>query len=170
MSATVAGPTPWQRVKAWLDVRFRSPSAIYGLIVFTTFVTLADDEAHDVAEVLLNSTSTLIVFFIAHVFAHTLTDHGDHGFRASTRNAVRHAAGMLYASVPSILALAFGIATGQTVPDAVDNCITAMFVVLAILGYHAFRRRGYRVFGRIMGALATSFLGIVIVILEVAVH
>ena len=52
MSATVAAPTPWQRVKAWLDVRFRSPSAIYGLIVFTTFVTLADDEAHDVAEVL----------------------------------------------------------------------------------------------------------------------
>lgn len=169
MSAVVE-PTRWQRVKAWLDVRFRSPAAIYGLIVFTTFVTLADDEAHDVAEVLLNSTSTLIVFFIAHVFAHTLTEHGEHGLRGSTRNAMRHAAGMLYASVPSILALVFGILTHQSVSDAVDNCITAMFVVLAILGYQAFRRRGYRVFGRLMGALATSFLGIVIVILEIAVH
>ena len=169
MSAVVE-PTRWQRVKAWLDVRFRSPAAIYGLIVFTTFVTLADDEAHDVAEVLLNSTSTLVVFFIAHVFAHTLTEHGEHGLRGSTRNAMRHAAGMLYASVPSILALVFGILTHQSVSDAVDNCITAMFVVLAILGYQAFRRRGYRVFGRLMGALATSFLGIVIVILEIAVH
>jgi hypothetical protein len=168
--SAVVEPTRWQRVKAWLDVRFRSPAAIYGLIVFTTFVTLADDEAHDVAEVLLNSTSTLIVFFIAHVFAHTLTEHGEHGLRGSTRNAMRHAAGMLYASVPSILALVFGILTHQSVSDAVDNCITAMFVVLAILGYQAFRRRGYRVFGRLMGALATSFLGIVIVILEIAVH
>jgi len=168
--SAVVEPTRWQRVKAWLDVRFRSPAAIYGLIVFTTFVTLADDEAHDVAEVLLNSTSTLVVFFIAHVFAHTLTEHGEHGLRGSTRNAMRHAAGMLYASVPSILALVFGILTHQSVSDAVDNCITAMFVVLAILGYQAFRRRGYRVFGRLMGALATSFLGIVIVILEIAVH
>ena len=72
--------------------------------------------------------------------------------------------------MPSILALVFGIVTHESVSDAVENCVTAMFVVLAILGYQAFRRRGYGVLRRPMGALATSFLGIVIVILEIAVQ
>ncbi len=170
MSAPAPTTTRWERVKAWFDVRFRSPAAIYGLIVFAAFVTIADDHATDAWEVLNTSFSTLVVFFIAHVFAHTLTEHGRRGLRGATRSAVRHAAGMLWASLPAILVLGYAGATGMSVDDATDWCAVATFVVLAMLGYHAFRHRGARLIGRIAGAAATATLGLLIVILEAAFH
>ena len=60
--------------------------------------------------------------------------------------------------------------TGATLADAVDNCLLTAFIVLAILGYHAFQSRRAPVLGRILGALATAMLGIFIVILEYGFH
>ncbi|MFB3979034.1 hypothetical protein [Microbacterium proteolyticum] len=170
MSAPATSPSVWRRIVTWLDVRFRSPAAIYGLIVFTAFVTIAEDHAESIEDMLATSVASLIVFFIAHVFAHTLTEHSEHGFRAATRNALRHGAGMLYASVPSIIVLVVSDLTGATLADAVDNCLLTAFIVLAILGYHAFQSRRAPVLGRILGALATAMLGIFIVILEYGFH
>lgn len=170
MSAPAAAPTRWQRVKAWFDVRFRSPAAIYGLIVFAAFVTIADDHADSVGEVLLSAATSLVVFFIAHVFAHTLTEHADHGLRHATREGMRHGAGMLYASVPSVLVLLIAGATGVSVDDAADLSMWSTFVVLALLGYNAYRRRGAGLAGRLLGAFATACLGVFIVLLEYAIH
>lgn len=170
MSAPVAPPSTWRRIVAWFDVRFRSPAAIYGLIVFTAFVTIAEDHAESIEDMLATSVASLIVFFIAHVFAHTLTEHSEHGFRVASRNALRHGAGMLYASIPSIVVLVIAGFAGATLADAVDYCMMAAFIVLAILGYHAFQSRRAPVLGRILGALATAMLGIFIVILEYGFH
>ena len=170
MSAPVQPASAWRRIIAWFDVRFRSPAAIYGLIVFTAFVTIAEDHAESIEDMLATSVASLVVFFIAHVFAHTLTEHADHGFRSATRNALRHGAGMLYASIPSIVVLIVCGFSGATISDAVDYCLLAAFVVLAILGYHAFQSRRAPVLGRLLGALATAMLGIFIVILEYGFH
>lgn len=170
MSGSVASPSRWKRVLAWFDVRFRSPAAIYGLIVFTAFVTIAEDHAESIEDMLATSVASLIVFFIAHVFAHTLTEHSEHGFRASLRNAVRHGAGMLYASVPSIIVLIVSWAAGATIHDTVNSCMLTTFITLAILGYHAFQSRRAPFLGRILGAVATAMLGIFIVILEYGFH
>lgn len=170
MSEPVASPSRGQRVLAWFDVRFRSPAAIYGLIVFTAFVTIAEDHAESIEDMLATSVASLIVFFIAHVFAHTLTEHSQHGFRAALRNAIRHGAGMLYASVPSVIVLVVSDLAGATLEDAVDNCLLTAFIVLAILGYHAFQSRRAPFLGRILGAVATAMLGIFIVILEYGFH
>lgn len=170
MSAPAAPTSTWRRILAWFGVRFRSPAAIYGLIVFTAFVTIAEDHAESIEDMLATSVASLVVFFIAHVFAHTLTEHSEHGLRAATRNAVRHGAGMLYASVPSILVLVIADLSGATISDAVDYCLLAAFTVLAILGYHAFQSRRARWVTRIVGAIATAMLGIFIVILEYGFH
>jgi len=170
VSAPAAPPSRTKRVRTWFDARFRSPAAIYGLIVFAAFVTIADDHATDAWDVLSTSFSTLVVFFIAHVFAHTLTEHGRHGLGRSTRLAIRHAAGMLWASVPAILVLVWAGATGMSVDDASDWCALATFVVLALLGYYAYRQRGAGIVGRLAGAAATATLGILIVILEAVFH
>jgi hypothetical protein len=170
VSAPVQPTSTWRRIVAWFDVRFRSPAAIYGLIVFTAFVTIAEDHAESIDDMLATSIASLIIFFIAHVFAHTLTEHSEHGFRAATRNALRHGAGMLYASVPSILVLVICDVAGATISDAVDYCMLAAFIVLAILGYHAFQSRRAPFFARILGALATAMLGLFIVALEYGFH
>ncbi|WZH35881.1 MAG: hypothetical protein PIR02_14030 [Microbacterium enclense] len=170
MSATVESPSGWQRVRAWFDVRFRSPAAIYGLIVFAAFVTIADDHAESVSDVLLSASLSLIVFFIAHVFAHTLTEHAEHGLRHATREGIRHGAGMLYASVPSVLTLVIADATGMSVDDAAELSGWSTFLVLGILGYFAYARRKANLLVRVLGGFATACLGLFIVILEYAVH
>lgn len=170
MSASAATPSRWARVRAWFDVRFRSPAAIYGLIVFAAFVTIADDHAESVWEVLLSASTSLIVFFIAHVFAHTLTEHADHGLRHATREGMRHGAGMLYASVPSVLVLVWAGLTGVSIDDAADLSMWSTFIVLGLLGYSAYRRRGARLPVRLLGAFATACLGVFIAILEYAIH
>lgn len=170
MTETVPAPSAWRRVAAWLDVRFRSPAAIYGLIVFTAFVTIAEDHAESIEDMLATSVASLIIFFIAHVFAHTLTEHAEHGFRAATRNALRHGAGMLYASVPSVIVLTIVDASGGSLNDAVDYCMLTTFGVLAILGYYAFQSRRAPIWARLLGAVATAMLGIFIVALEYGFH
>lgn len=170
MSAPAESPSRWARVRAWFDVRFRSPAAIYGLIVFAAFVTIADDHADSVWDVLLSASTSLVVFFIAHVFAHTLTEHADHGLRHATREGMRHGAGMLYASVPSVLVLVWAGLTGVSIDDAADLSMWSTFLVLFLLGYSAYRRRGARVFGRLVGGFATACLGVFIAILEYAIH
>lgn len=170
MSADTLPPGPRSRLSAWLDARFRSAAAIYGLIVYAAFVTISSDHAHDAWDLLDTAAWTLVVFFIAHVFAHTLTDHGDRGLRAAIRHAVAHSAGMLYAAVPATIALiAFGIA-GASAEDAYEGTMWVTWVVLAILGYVAYWRRGAHPVVRLLGAAGTAGLGICIVLLEYAVH
>ncbi|GAA1940226.1 hypothetical protein GCM10009775_35170 [Microbacterium aoyamense] len=158
------------RWAAWLDARFRSPAAIYGLIVFAAFVTISSDHSHDAWGLLNTAVWTLLVFFIAHVFAETLTAHGERGLRASIAHAVAHAAGMLYAAVPGTIVLIVCGINGVSVDDAYEATMWVTWVVLAILGYVAYWRRGAHIAIRLLGALGTAALGLSIVLLEYAVH
>lgn len=155
---------------AWLDARFRTPAAIYGLLVFQAFITIDADDGDSVWEVLGTSVTTLVVFFIAHVFANVLTDHGEHGLRKATRRSVQHAVGMLYAAVPASLVMVGGALQGLTMDDVYAETMWVTWVVLAILGYAAYQRRGAHMAIRVLGALATAALGILIVLLEYAIH
>ncbi|WP_438352453.1 hypothetical protein [Microbacterium sp. CJ88] len=158
------------RFRGWFDARFRTAAAIYGLIVFAAFVTIASDHAVDAWDILDTAVWTLVVFFVAHTFAHTLTDHGEHGLTTATRNAMRHASGMLYAAVPAAIVLVVcGI---QSVPAETAWILAswATIAVLAVLGYLAYARRTRNVALRLLGALGTAFLGWIIVILEYAFH
>ena len=158
------------RVRDWLDARFRTPAAIYGLIVFAAFVTISSDHAVDAWDILDTAVWTLVVFYIAHVFAHTLTDHGDRGLRAAVWHAMQHAAGMLYAAIPAtIVLIACGI-QGVSTEDAYTATVWTTTIVLGILGYVAYSRRGAHPLIRLLGALGTAALGLFIVLLEYAVH
>lgn len=157
-------------VTAWLDTRFRSPAAIYGLIVFAAFLSIDSDDAHDVWELLRTALFSLVIFYIAHVFSHTLTDHGEQGLRRATRDAMRHAAGMLYAALPATLVLVVAALEDWSVDDAYGAAMWVTIAVLAVLGYVAYWRRGAHVLVRIVGALGTAALGALIILLEYAIH
>ncbi len=158
------------RARAWLDARFRNPEAIYGLIVFTAFVTISSDHAGDAWDILDTAGWTLVVFYIAHVFAHTLTDHGERSLGDAVRHSMRHASGMLYAAIPAALVLIVCGIQGLSAQDAYEAATWTTTIVLAILGYAAYSRRGAHMIVRLIGAAATAALGLFIVLLEYAVH
>ncbi|HIE61225.1 MULTISPECIES: hypothetical protein [Microbacterium] len=154
----------------WFDVRFRTPAAVYGLIVYSALLMITSDYETDVAEVVVSSVATLIVFFIAHVFAYTLADHGKHPLGTATRYALTHSAGMLWAAVPPTLAMVIAGAAGRTADDASAYALWVTMLVLAFLGYVAYSRTGAGIAKRILGATGTAFLGAFVAILEYAFH
>ncbi|MFT4306151.1 MAG: hypothetical protein QM604_04580 [Microbacterium sp.] len=168
--------TPTGRARRWFDARFRSATAIYGLIVFTAFVTIASDEVDDAgelidaAEILEEAIPALLIFYAAHVFAHTLTDHGEHGFGRSLRDALRHSSGMLWSAAPTVVILVAGSLTHMSGYDAYWYSMLAALVMLTVLGYAAYSRRGSNVAIRVLGALGTGLLGALIILLEYALH
>lgn len=156
--------------RGWLRSVFGGPSAVYGLILYSALIAGVSDESTDSLEVLIVSLFSLIIFFIAHVFAHTLSDHGDHGFRAALAGGIGESAGMLYAAIPSTLVLIAGATTHMDADDAVGLALLVATLVLGTLGYSAYAQRGAGHFVRIVGAIGTAFLGLLIMILNYAVH
>lgn len=155
---------------AWFDARFRSATAVYGLIVYMAFITISADEAEHPVEMLFDSAVSIIVFFIAHVFAHTLTDHGDMRLSHAIHNAVRHASGMLYTSALPAIVLIGGALTSSPVDDTYEGAVWVSIILLAILGYIAYSKRGSHVLIRLVGAVGTAALGWMIVVLEWLIH
>lgn len=158
------------RWHAWFDARFRSPAAIYGLIVYSALLMIASDHEEDTTDVVVTAVATLIVFFIAHVFAHTLSDHGRHRLGRAIGYAVTHSAGMLWAALPPTLAMMIAGAQGLPAADAADYAVWATMAVLAFLGYVAYSRTGAHWSLRILGAIGTALLGGFVAILEYAFH
>ncbi|MFT4108311.1 hypothetical protein [Propionicimonas sp.] len=176
MSPGAASPPPREAVRRWFDLRFRSASAIYGLIVFTAFISIASDEINeaghpiDAAEILAEAVPALLIFYAAHVYAETLTDHGEHGFGRSLRQSLRNSSGMLWSALPTIVILVIGTLTSMSGYDAYWYAMLAAVLILGVLGYAAYSRRGSNVAVRILGGLGTALLGATIILLEYAVH
>jgi hypothetical protein len=146
---------------AWLRRVFGGPSAVYGLILYSALIAGVSDESTDALEVLFVSLFSLIIFFIAHVFAHTLSDHGEKGLRDALRGGLAHSAGMLYAAIPSTLVLIVG---------AVSIALLIANIELGVLGYSAYAQRGAPRIVRVLGAVGTAILGFAITVLNYAVH
>lgn len=156
--------------RGWLHRVFGGPSAVYGLILYSALIAGVSDESADSLDVLIVSLISLIIFFIAHVFAHTLSDHGEQGFLSALDGGIRHSAGMLYAAIPSTLVLIAGATTRMDADDSAGLALLVATIVLGVLGYSAYARRGAGIAVRVIGAIGTAVLGFAIVILNYLVH
>jgi hypothetical protein len=163
-------PVPRQRWHEWFDVRFRTPAAIYGLIVYSALLMITSDEDDGVTETVIGSVATLLVFFLAHAFAQTVSDHGAHPLRRAIAYGFTHSAGMLYAAVPPTIAMVIAGLQGSDASDASEYALWTTMVVLAFLGYIAYTRSGAPQWARIVGALVTALLGAFVALLEYAFH
>lgn len=169
MTETEKSPprTGWH---AWFDSRFRTPAAIYGLVVYSALLMLTADHEDDVIEVVIASVATLLIFFIAHVFAYTLADHGTHRLGVAVRYALTHSAGMLWAALPPTVVMLMAGSEGLTADEASSYALWATMAVLAFLGYVAYSRTGAKMGVRILGAIGTALLGAFVALLEYAFH
>lgn len=170
----------------WLD-RVVTPDAVYGTILFAALIATSTPDAEgdgipgdqpavggsELLDVLLVSVTTLLVFWLAHVYARTIARHGRRGdrdvpFGAAVRDALAHSNGMLWSAIPATLVLVLGIA--RILPDASDWALLVNILMLGFLGYQALAERGRAIPVRLLGALITALLGLVIIIVKVAVH
>lgn len=168
-TAPAADAAPHRKLQRWFDTRFRTPVAIYGLIVYTTVILIADDDG-PVSDMLTVAISSLVVFYLAHVFAHTLADHGRHGLGAATRQALIQSLGLLYACAPSTIAMIVTAFFTTDAGDVQDAAIWAALAMLAVLGFSAYARTGAKLWVRLLGALGTALLGLLVVMLEFLLH
>jgi len=151
--------------------RFITADTVYGSILFAALVAVVSDEDSDALEVLVVSVFSLVVFWLAHVYAGTITGHGKElKMGAAFRASVRHSSGMLFAAILPAVPLVLGAFHVLGEDDAIDLCLLIVTVILGVLGFLSFAERGYRIPMRIVGALTTAFFGVLIIGLNTAVH
>src|SRR4051812_37212719 len=185
--------TGWARMRD----RVVSADAIYGTILFAALIGASagenstgegdgipgDATSHGIAlqfgdsaidrvavlDALLLAGVTLIVFWLAHVYARTIAVHGAaKSIPRALEQALEESSGMLVAAVPSTIVLLLGAA--GVLPDAADWSLVVAVVVLGVLGWQSFAERGSGMGGRIIGAVVSALLGLALVILKASVH
>jgi hypothetical protein len=163
------------RALRWIGSQLVTADAIYGLILFSALVAVISTDHSDSWEVFWVSGLSLVVFFVAHVYAGTIANHGvvdghevtlGHAFQSALGNS----SGMLFASVLPAIPLLLGIAHLLSYGTSVDDSLYVVLVILAVLGYLSFAQRKSKMVVRIFGALGTALFGLAIIILNSAVH
>ncbi|MDF2443112.1 MAG: hypothetical protein JWR01_1315 [Subtercola sp.] len=160
----------------WESIRHRivTPPAIYGTLLVAALIGTADDGETDF-EILTTVAPTLVVFWLAHVFAEGIAHYGKHGHqRVTMREALRFSiglsAGLLYGGVVPCGLLVLGAVGIMGEAPAYGFSLLAPVVLLGALGWFALADRGARWPGRLGAALVTSFLGFIVIVLKIAFH
>jgi hypothetical protein len=154
---------------------FVTPDAVYGLILYAALIGAVSDDDSNSLEVLIFSGISLVVFWGAHVFAGTIAGHGvkdgtEVRLGRATARAIGHSSGMLYAAILPSIVLLLGVFKVLSTDDAVSLALLAAMIVLGVLGYNAFAQRGSHVIVRILGAIGTAMFGLLMIVLNIAVH
>ena len=167
----MAEPLQHQVIRA----SFATEQSVYGVILVSGMIVVSADARSTSWEVFWTVVITVIVFWLAHVYAGTVAHHGlDHGrvlgIRESLREAIAHSWGLLASAlIPSFILL---LGATEAVPDyaAIWLALWTGVLVLAVLGYIAFARRGASLPVRVLGGLTTAAFGLVLMLLKALVH
>jgi hypothetical protein len=167
-SAT-AGPSRWHRLAI---IAANPRGAIYGTIVATAVIGAAAAGGKSPAGILAATVATLLVFWLAHVYADFL-DHGLRHGRSDLRllaSIMGQELSMLAAPAPSVLFLLLGAVGLFGERLAVLLALWNGVVQLVAWGIDAGRRRGQAWPGALLTGLVNGAFGLVIVVLEVSLH
>ena len=148
---------------------------VYGVILVAGMIVVSNTHETTALTTFITVVSTVIVFWAAHVFAGTiaLTRHPDGrpvGLRQSFRRALRRCWGLLISALIPSSILLFGALHVVSDDAAIWLALWTCVLVLGVLGYLAFLRRGSPWPIRLLGALATAGFGILMILLKAAVH
>ncbi len=172
--ATSAEPQPAEP-SALVRTAFLTEESIYGVILVSGMIVVSGGHGESSWSVFWTVLGTVVVFWAAHVYAGTVARHGlDHvhglGLRAAFRASLRQSLGLLASAlIPSAILL---LGATKAIPDplALWTALWAGVVILAVLGFIAFRRRGAAWPMQIVGALATAAFGVAMILLKAFIH
>ncbi|WP_394249350.1 hypothetical protein [Arthrobacter pityocampae] len=166
---------PVEKDRSRVDAGFVSEEAIYALILVAGIIVTAGRHGDSSWAVFWIVMGTVVVFFVAHIYAGTLAHlnvgpHDRMEMGAAFGAAVRRSSGLLVgAAVPAVILL-LGASRAIDDENAMWVALWAEVAVLAVLGYIAFARRRAPVPIRILGALTTALFGLAMIGLKVIIH
>ena len=163
----------WKPVRKALS-SYRTEHAIHGTVLVSAVIAVGWAEDTDL-DVLLFVLGTVGVFWLAHVYSWVLAreDDTEPRFRAigvAARDAIRHTVGLLTAMVLPAIFLLLAVIDWVDEYVAYYAALWVGVVVLTVLGYLASARRGSPWYLRVVSALLTASLGLLIIWLSALVH
>jgi positive regulator of sigma E activity len=171
VSSRVASLTRPARVV--LDA-YSGEHGIYGVVLVTALIAVAAEEDTDL-DVLLFVVGTVFVFWLCHVYAAVVASRSPtHGrgesVGAAIRSGARHASGMLLAMLVPALLLGLGVAGLVDEWTAYLLALGSGVILLALIGYANAARNRSPWYWRILGVLATTGLGLIVILLSILTH
>lgn len=151
-----------------------SEESIYGLILVSGMIVVSKSLTGTSFGALVTVVVTVIVFFMAHVYAGTIAgmakarSQGD--LRRSFITAFHHSEGMLIVSIPPIVMLLLGVLEVVDDDIAIWTALIVDAVILGTLGWFAVARWNPRFWPRLTSALITAAFGGVLAALKAFVH
>lgn len=154
---------------------FVTEESIYGVLLVSGMIVVAGSHGSSSWQVFWTVIITVLVFWAAHVYAGTVARHGlaverVMALRPAFAESFRRSLGLLFSAlIPSAILLLGAL---KVVPDLLTIWLAlwAGVVVLAVLGFVAYRRRGAPLHLQLLGALGTAAFGIVMILLKAIIH
>jgi hypothetical protein len=165
-----SSPGRWERIRNAIV----TPELIYGTIVSSAVIAVADDDDTDF-DVFVVTVVTMLVFWAAHVFAISVANHGRRngeviGLGVAFREGVQHSSGLLLASVIPLLFLILGSIGVMDEDTAYLVALVVGTALLGVLGWLAFAERGSAWPVRLLGGVGTALFGFVIIVFKAVLH
>lgn len=152
-----------------------SAEGIYGLILVAGMIVVSRSFTASSWQALLSVITTLVVFFVAHVYAEALAwlvleRNREHGLWTAMRHGMRRSVGMLIVGIAPAVVLALGAFDVIDDENAVWLALVVDVALLAVLGWIITAIRSTSVWSRIGGALLTASFGGILILLKAIVH
>ncbi len=152
----------------WVS-RAINAEAVYGTVLTAGVISAFSLYNEGILALILRTSGTVLVFWIAHVYAE-IVGNRDSGWRLAVREALQRSAGLLWALIVPLVTLATAAVLRTTENTAVDMALWACVGTLALLGWWAARQRHARLPGKILTAAGTATLGLALITLKAFVH
>ena len=154
-------------------------SAVYGVILVAGLVEILSSPAAASWDVLVKVLVTVVVFWLAHIYAGTVAHLGDEHeadlpalqrLARAARYSLNHSWGMLLTALIPVGMLLLGVIGVVSDDIAIWGTLWVAVVVLGVLGYLKAAAWSSRVSVRLISAAVTSLLGLVLIGLKMLVH
>lgn len=153
---------------------FSTEATVYGIVLVTALTAIAWKFETDL-EVLAFIVATTFIFWLTHVYARTVVAHDDVTgqpvpVRKALAEAVRHSSGMLLAM---LLPAVFLLLAALNVMDEYVAYFIALLIGVALLmmiGYLVALRNRRPWWRRILAAVITGLLGVIVIVLGILAH
>lgn len=158
-----------------LPTAIATEEGVYGIILVSGLVAAAAAAGADSLHALLFVGVTLIVFWVAHVYAGTVAEHGTVdgevvGLRTAMLRAVQRSRGLVFSGAVPALPLLLGAVGVWDDRTAAWVALWVAVAVLGLLGYTAYHRKRAPMHMRIIGALSTASFGVVIIVAKTLIQ
>jgi hypothetical protein len=154
---------------------FATEEAVYGVLLVAGMIIVASGYAGSSWNVFTTVVATVFVFWAAHVYAGTVAHHGLEedrvtGLREAFRMSLQRSLGLLTSALIPSMILLLGATRVVDDSNAIWAALWVSVIVLFVLGFIGFTRRGASWPWRIVGALGTAAFGFAMIALKALVH